>query len=88
MERETKFLLLVTVFVVVMTFINLVASKIIPFLGLTISASAFFYALTFPITDVVRLTFAHVVGFQDFISLHSRFFQYNCVENLGFALQR
>jgi len=53
MEKETKFLILATVFIAVMVFINLTGAKIIQMFGLTFSVSAFFYALTFPITDTV-----------------------------------
>jgi uncharacterized integral membrane protein (TIGR00697 family) len=53
MEKETKFIVLVTVFVMALTTAIMVGSKIVSFIGLTFSAGAITYAITFPMTDVI-----------------------------------
>ncbi len=51
--RELKFVVLLTVFIAAMSFINVVSAKLWTFAGLTISGGIMAYWLTFPITDVV-----------------------------------
>jgi len=51
--REFKFVLLPSVFITCMAFINVVSAKLWTFAGLTISGGIMAYWLTFPITDVV-----------------------------------
>ena len=53
MKKETKFLLILTVFLSVMAIINLVSVKLVQFGNLTFPFGAYLYALTFPCTDVV-----------------------------------
>lgn len=51
--REMKFLIIVGIFMASITFVNLVSAKIVTVGGLTLSAGAFFYAITFPCTDLL-----------------------------------
>ena len=51
--RELMFVILLTVFIASMAFINIVSAKLWTFMGLTISGGIMAYWLTFPITDVV-----------------------------------
>jgi len=53
MEKETKLILLISVFISGITVTNLISSKIMTLFGLTFSAGALAYALTFPMTDVI-----------------------------------
>ncbi len=51
--REIKFLLMLSVFVVCMGFIQVVSAKLWTVAGLTLSGGIMTYWLTFPITDVI-----------------------------------
>jgi len=51
--REMKFILLLTIFITCMSFINVVSAKLWTIAGLTISGGIMAYWLTFPITDVI-----------------------------------
>lgn len=53
MERETKFIILVSLFITFLMSAVLIGSKIIVFLGLTFSAGTLAASLTYPITDVI-----------------------------------
>lgn len=53
MTKDTKMLILLAVFVTVLVFISLTSAKLATLFGFTVSISVFFYALTFPITDVI-----------------------------------
>jgi len=53
MERETKYLILVSIFVMAMTIASLIGAKIIPFFGIAFSATAIVFPITFLITDVI-----------------------------------
>ncbi|MEM1112487.1 MAG: queuosine precursor transporter [Pseudomonadota bacterium] len=55
--RELKFIILLTVFIACMGFINVVSAKLWTVAGLTISGGIMAYWLTFPITDVVGEVF-------------------------------
>lgn len=52
-RKETKFLILLCIFVACMGFIQVVSAKLWTFAGLTISGGIMAYWLTFPITDVI-----------------------------------
>lgn len=52
-EPDIKLLVLLTVFVACMSFVNVVSAKLFDIGGLTISAGIIAYWLTFPVTDVV-----------------------------------
>ncbi|TGD71777.1 VUT family protein [Mangrovimicrobium sediminis] len=52
-RRELKFIILLTMFIACMSFINVVSAKLWSFAGLTISGGIMAYWLTFPVTDVV-----------------------------------
>lgn len=51
--KELIFVVLLSVFIACMAFINIVSAKLWSFMGLTISGGIMAYWLTFPITDVV-----------------------------------
>ena len=53
MERQTKLLILISIFVAVLAFISLTSAKIATVFGITFSISVFFYAITFFCTDVI-----------------------------------
>ena len=53
LDRENKFLIIVAVFVATLGFLPLISAKIVSVFGLTFSVSAFFYAITFPCTDLI-----------------------------------
>lgn len=52
-DRELKFVVLLSVFITCMAFVNVISAKLWTFAGLTISGGIIAYWLTFPITDVV-----------------------------------
>lgn len=52
-EPDVKLLVLLTVFVACMSFVNVVSAKLFDIGGLTISAGIMAYWFTFPVTDVV-----------------------------------
>jgi queuosine precursor transporter len=52
-NRETKFLIIVGIFMAAITFVNLVSAKLITIFGLTLSVGGLFYAITFPCTDLL-----------------------------------
>ncbi len=56
-SREKKFIILLTLFIACMSFINVVSAKLWTFSGITISGGIIAYWLTFPITDVIGETF-------------------------------
>ncbi|WP_317933227.1 queuosine precursor transporter [Halioxenophilus sp. WMMB6] len=60
---EFKFLILLSVFISCMSFINVVSAKLWSFAGLTISGGIMAYWLTFPITDVVGEIFGRKRAF-------------------------
>ncbi|MEM7673648.1 MAG: queuosine precursor transporter [Verrucomicrobiota bacterium] len=53
--KEKKFIILLTVFIAVLSILNVISGKLfeLPFFGMTISAGIICYWLSFPITDVV-----------------------------------
>ena len=51
--KEIAFVILLSVFITCLAFINIVSAKLWTFMGLTISGGIMAYWLTFPITDVV-----------------------------------
>ncbi|AWT59585.1 MAG: hypothetical protein DF168_00777 [Candidatus Moanabacter tarae] len=53
MKKETKFLIILTVFLSVLSIINLVSVKLVQLGPLVFPFGAYLYALTFPCTDVV-----------------------------------
>ncbi len=53
LRKETKYLLILTVFISVLAIINLVSVKLVELGSLTFPFGAYLYALTFPCTDVV-----------------------------------
>jgi queuosine precursor transporter len=52
-NKEKKFLLLAGIFIAALVISNAIASKITSIFGIAFSVSAFSYALTFPMTDVI-----------------------------------
>lgn len=53
MEKETKYTILVSLFVMALTVASLIGAKIIPFFGFTFSATAIVFPITFLVTDVI-----------------------------------
>jgi len=53
MEKETKYIILVSLFVMALTAAAMLGAKIIPFFGLTFSATAIVFPITFLVTDVI-----------------------------------
>ena len=56
MKTESRFDLLLAMFLCVMSFVNLVAVKIVSLGPFTLSFGSYLYAFTFPVTDVVSET--------------------------------
>lgn len=53
MERETKFIFLVTIFIAALVTAPILASKVTTMFGLVFVTGTFAYAITFPMTDVI-----------------------------------
>lgn len=64
MTRETKLLILVTVFIATVSILNVISVKIIAVLGLTFSVGSYAYCLTFPITDAIAETWGRKIATQ------------------------
>ena len=56
MKTESRFVLLLALFLCVMSFVNIVAVKIVALGPFTLSFGSYLYAFTFPVTDVVSET--------------------------------
>jgi len=59
-----KLMLLLTIFVTCMSFVNVVSAKLFDVGGLTVSAGIIAYWLTFPVTDVVGEVFGRRTALQ------------------------
>ncbi|MFT7219076.1 MAG: putative integral membrane protein (TIGR00697 family) [Candidatus Azotimanducaceae bacterium] len=59
-----KLMLLLTIFVTCMSFVNVVSAKLFDVAGLTVSAGIIAYWLTFPVTDVVGEVFGRRTALQ------------------------
>ena len=70
MERITKLIILVAIFITGLIVTNITSSKIMTLWGLTFSVGALAYAITFPITDTIGEVWgrkrAHVVVWAGF----------------------